>query len=230
MQAGCDETAAFFDKHGFALLKAPTQVKDWNQDYSNKNSDITNFYHGEIEDLVRKQLFPAGTDLQVCQEHGVLRRGPQSDNNFYASGIHQDYALTWEQYNEAGAAYGGGNDEKMDKLYEENDVAMVICFWRPINMEGKLINNPLTVLDCSSVQKEEIVKTELYGFTPTGKPQPQLSLKQGEQQRWCYYPDMTCDEVLAFKQFYVRKSDPDGEYKCCFHTAFVDPRERFFSR
>ena len=65
MQAGCDDTAAFFDKHGFALLKAPTQVKDWNQEESNKTSDITNFYHGEIEDLVRKQLFPAGTDLQV---------------------------------------------------------------------------------------------------------------------------------------------------------------------
>ena len=37
---------------------------------------------------------------------------------------------------------------------------------------------------------------------------------------------MTGDEVLAFKQLYYRKSDPDGVYKANFHTAFKDPREK----
>ena len=44
-------------------------------------------------------------------------------------------------------------------------------------------------------------------------------------------PDMTCDEVLVFKQFFYQKSNPEAAaYKCCFHSAFVDPREESFSR
>ena len=41
---------------------------------------------------------------------------------------------------------------------------------------------------------------------------------------------MTDDEVLVFKQMYVKKSDPDGDYKACFHSAFADPRQSYFSK
>ena len=87
---------------------------------------------------------------------------------------------------------------------EASEAFMVICFWRPIlndtfDAEAKLINNPLAVLDCSSVKNESIVKQYLHAWTLTGQPMPNLVLKHDEEQRWCYYPDMTCDEVLAFK-------------------------------
>ena len=97
-------------------------------------------------------------------------------------------------------------------------------------MEGTLINKPLALLDCGTAASKDFVHTELYGLTPTGKPLPQLSIKHNDEQKWCYYPDMTCDEVLVFKQFFYKKSDPEGAYKCCFHTAFADPREGFFSK
>ena len=45
---------------------------------------------------------------------------------------------------------------------EECEVMMVICFWRPIFLKGKLINNPLAVLDCSTVKKESMVPCEIY--------------------------------------------------------------------
>jgi hypothetical protein len=39
------------------------------------------------------------------------------------------------------------------------------------------------------------------------------------EQRWYYFPDMTADEVIVFKDF-----DSDARYPCRVpHTAFTDP-------
>ena len=37
--------ASFFDEHGFVLLDMPTEVKDWNEDYSKEDTDISRIYH-----------------------------------------------------------------------------------------------------------------------------------------------------------------------------------------
>jgi len=225
------DKASFFDKHGFVLCKAPTKVVNWNEDYENEDTDITKIYHQEIETLIREEIFPEGTEfVTIEQANAVLKRGPNSNTGrFYASGAHQDYCLTPDQYKEALQAYGLGEEftSKFDQTFANSDTFMTVCFWRPVEMEKPLLNNPLCVLDRSTLKAEDMVKTELYGFTPTGKPQPQLNIKYDEGQRWCYYPDMTCDEVLVFKQFCYQKSDPDAPYKCAFHSAFVDPRETY---
>jgi len=228
-----ESKSSFFEKHGFVLCEMPTKVKDWNEDYLDADTDISNIYHKEIETLLREELFPSGTVFtHIGQDNAVLRRGPGSKNNFYGSGVHQDYALTPQEYLSAVKAYIGDNiayenwEDGFNSHLADSDIFCVICFWRPIGMEDHtLINNPLCVLDRSSLKEEDIVKTETYGFTPTGKPQPQLTLKHDEGQRWYYYPDMTPDEVLVFKQFFYQKSDPNGAYKSCFHSAFCDPRE-----
>ena len=237
MQAKSTDTHSFFEEHGFVLLQAPTRVNNWNQDHSRIDTDITNIYHSEVEALIREQLFPRGTEFHsINQQHAVLRRGPNSQNNFYGSGVHQDYALTPGHFKDAIATYITDEQttqetrEQFDAKLAESCIVTMICFWRPIKMEGKLINNPLCVLDCSTVKRDDIVLTELYGITPTNKPQPQLSVKYDEAQKWCYYPDMTSDEVLVFKQFFYRNDNPDAAYKCCFHSAFVDPREGYFSQ
>lgn len=204
----------------------------WNEDYLNADTDINKYYHGEIESLIREQLFPPGTDLKTNQLNAVLRRGPRSKQLLYGTGVHQDFAYTFEHYKEFLSAFGATDFNALDENFKNCEIFTVICFWRPIHMAEttKLINNPLAVLDCNSVKKEDIVKTKSYGFTPVrGKYLPQLTLKHSDEQKWCYYPDMKVDEVLAFKQFYVRKSDPNGDYKGCFHTAFKDPREGIFN-
>lgn len=231
-------TASFFDDHGFVLLDMPTEVKDWNQDYSKTDTDITNIYHKEVEGAIRNQLFPNGTDFShISQESAVLRRGPKSENPFYALGVHEDYALGIEDFKEASSAYipdDATNEaflSEIDEKLAECEVFMVICFWRPINLRGGvLLNNPLCVLDRATVGEKDIVKSHIHGITPTGKAQPQLMLKHDKEQRWCYYPDMTENEVLVFKQFYYKKSDPNGKFQCCFHSAFKDPREGFFAK
>ena len=85
---------------------------------------------------------------------------------------------------------------------------------------------PLTVCDPSTVSMSDAVPTALYGFSKTGLPTSQLSLKAKEENKWYYYPDMRNDEVLVFKQFEFFKGVDDQEdatFKTCFHTAFKHP-------
>mmetsp|Transcript_16033 Transcript_16033/g.40215 ORF Transcript_16033/g.40215 Transcript_16033/m.40215 type:complete len:390 (+) Transcript_16033:22-1191(+) len=231
------DKASFFDKHGFVLIKAPTKVKDWNEDYLNEETDISKIYHQEIETLIREVLFPEDTEFtKIDQQHAVLRRGPSSKANFYGNGVHQDYCLTIDQVKRSSEAYVGGEElqemnDTFDAALQDSDTFCTVCFWRPINMEKPLLNNPLCVLDRSTLKEKDMVKTELYGFgTIPNKPLVQLNLKHDDDQRWCYYPDMTCDEVLVLKQFNYQKSDPDAAYKCSFHSAFVDHRETSSNR
>ena len=166
----------------------------------------------------------------------MLRRGKNSAVNFYAHGVHQDYGNCPEDFAGAIGCYTGEEAEN-GVLAKYRDEAVsgltVICFWRPINMEAPLLHNPLAVMDASSVELKDCVRTEVHGYTPVehgSKPQPQLFPKLSEKQKWYYYPDMTNDEILVFKQFEHHKSDiPETPYRCCFHTAVADPRAGWFA-
>jgi len=57
-QAKYASTAEFFKEKGFALLKNPTKVKEWNDDANNFDNDLTKIYHKEVDELLRTQLFP----------------------------------------------------------------------------------------------------------------------------------------------------------------------------
>lgn len=50
--------------------------------------------------------------------------------------------------------------------------------------------------------------------------QNQLSSRNAHLHKWYYFPEMTKDEVLVFKQW---DSDPHLSGRMCFHTAFKDP-------
>ena len=167
--------------------------------------------------------------FNVNQENAVMRRGPGSKNNFYAQGIHQDYALDASSFFDACVAYGGKMyaDSWMKKYNKDVVLGMRgVCFWRPILMEKPLTHMPLAVLDPNTVSVEDCVTQQLYGFAPNG-PATNMCLKWSERHRWYYYPNMTKDEVLCFSQIDAMKGIDntlsDAKVTCNFHTAFLDP-------
>mgnify|MGYP000974055593 CR=1 FL=1 len=98
LQAKYPSPGAFYKKFGFCLVKSPTKVKNWNENYLNPFTDITKIYHKEVIDIINEvyDIENPETDIdfnEISQNHAVLRRGPGSKNNFYAEGIHQDYGL-----------------------------------------------------------------------------------------------------------------------------------------
>ncbi len=208
--------AAMFERHGFALLPHVTAVTDW-------SADPALGYRAEIEQLIARDLLP-GQRFEVS--FGSMNRRGRGTPQGYAGGVHQDCGYTLEDYQQLVGAYTGPEAALgWRAMYDRPDVAgyMLIDFWRTTNMSEPLRHMPLTVCDPASVDLDDIVPTELAGLPGARVAPYQMALRRNPEQRWYYYPFMTGDEVLAFKLFDVRKSDPVPRLRSCFHTAFGHP-------
>lgn len=92
-----DDAASFFNTKGFCLFPQITKVKQWNEDYIKGmicGSDITSVYAPELESIIRNHLLSQYKIISVDCPPAILRRGPNSKNNFYGSGAHQDFGIT----------------------------------------------------------------------------------------------------------------------------------------
>ena len=219
--------AAFFDTHGYVLLDHVSGVRDWDVDAAVpvEANDIARIYLPEVDALIRQRLLP-GRRLELLQSPNLVRRGPGASTPFYAKGVHGDYGLTADDYAVSLEAYTSPETTRAWRaLYDRPEVAgfMVINLWRTVYMDGPLRHLPLAVCDPASVEADDVVSSALVGFTPTGKPTRQLSLRYNPAHRWSWFPGMTRDEVLAFKVFETFKDDRRPGLQTCFHTAFEDP-------
>jgi hypothetical protein len=218
----------FFARHGFVLLHHESAVTNWEIDPAAPaaDSDIARIYVPEVDVLIRRRLMP-GVRLELWHSHlSYLRRGPGTANPFYGSGVHQDFGLTADDYQQAMEAFSTVEIGRLWRSrYDQDDVAgfTMIDFWRTTNMNEPLKHMPLAVCDPASVSIEDVVPIGLLDFTPTGKPTNQMSLRMNEGQKWYYYPDMASSEVLVLKVFEVFKDDRERKVRTCFHTAFADP-------
>jgi hypothetical protein len=90
-----------------------------------------------------------------------------------------------------------------------------INVWRPI--VEPLRDCPLAICDASSVEKRDLLATDLLYPDRTGQI---YYLAFNPAHRWYYASDMQTDEVWMFKNY---DSAVDGAARSTPHTAFVDP-------
>jgi hypothetical protein len=190
-----------------------TAVSDWDQ-------DVPSVYLPEIDELIRERLFP-GRRLEIQQGPNVLRRGRGTSVPFYAEGVHSDGGLDVNDYAHNIAAFTTDQTAQWWRArYDREDVAGLVWidFWRPTNMAHPLEHMPLALCDPTSVQAKDIVPTGQTGIAPSGRESRHLSVRYNSEQRWYYYPRMTCDEVLALKlaEFWKQPTP----FRNCFHSAF----------
>ena len=217
LQANGASEAELFAENGFVLLDHVTAVKDWD--------NVPEAFCDEIEQIIRKRLLP-GKRIEIQQRPTPMRRGRGTANPQYAQGVHSDGPLTAELYAENVRAFAG--DQAHDwwlERYWRDEVAgfMSIDFWRTTNMSGPLRHMPLALCAPSSVQPSDFVPMEFLGIAPEGNKSHHLALRFDPAHRWYFYPEMTGDEVLAFKLSEFWKDEPDAHPQNCFHSAFRDP-------
>jgi hypothetical protein len=106
-------------------------------------------------------------------------------------------------------------------------------FWRNARQDAAIKNQHLAVLDTQSVAEEEMAQTKFKNYAIGGQEQ-HMMWKLKDQHKLVYFPDMTHDEILVFKQgeYKLRKDSPGSEYDVVpaadlhsnqvFHTAFSD--------
>jgi len=104
----------------------------------------------------------------------------------------------------------------------------VYTVWRPL---APVEQKPLALRDGATVTRDDLVAAYYSGYDGLAEKQPDLDfptpsvyfhLAYNPNQRWFYFPDMTPDEVLIFKEW---DSHPDGVL-CVPHSAFEHPNTR----
>jgi hypothetical protein len=226
LQAESESETRFFADHGFVLLRHASAVRDWEPNLADPpNSEIGRIYMGEIEAVIRDRLLP-GRRLLIWQYPVLVRRGEGMSTPQYGTGVHQDHALAPDDYQLNVAAFAG---EKAGAgwrwRYEQDDVEgfMAINFWRTTNMDAPLRHLPLAVCDPASVRADDVIQFAMKGIAPEGRVTHTMSLRFSPEHLWYYYPEMTGDELLAFKIFQSMKADGGPSLATCFHSAFEHP-------
>lgn len=189
-----------FSVHGFTLLKHATDV-----DFADPE-DVQRRYHPEACRLVR-ELTGA---REVFAFLGILRGGEEKLGGGPALSAHVDF-------NEA-ALRNWVQRLAPDRAAEFAGKRLVnVNLWRGV---APVRTSPLAVCDARSVEKGDFMLVRLGEAPPPPGPVPGgLNMAWSPKHRWCYYPDMQQDEVIAFRLFDTGNKD----WHMAGHTAIVDP-------
>ena len=201
------------DREGFVLANQPTAVTDFFD-----REQVRDVYMPELEQLLTRLT---GAAKVIASAGGVLRRSERSPH-FGKDGsttparfAHCDYSQ-----NPAGSTFW------TDKLLDPDEAkarrgqrVAIYNLWRPLSDPPQ--DAPLAVCDARTVRPQDRVWSDCI-IDPPGAPELRFEnsvFNYSPDHRWCYFRDMTRDEVLVFKGY---DSDP-ARATGVPHAAFDDP-------
>jgi len=232
------------ESHGFTLVNQPTVLTA--ADFYKGRGLIESVYYQEMERLIQQTT---GADRvfvfasQVRNSTTASQLNPSELNPFeektptmgkaqagwapvqvssYASKVHTDFTGVKSAEKFARAA---GIPEGAKARY------VLINAWRNISETHPVYNDPLALLDSTSITTEEMVRVNEQlkpgaacqfrdGMSTNDcAEQYRLTAARAGEHSWFYYPHMRKDEVLLFKQF---DSDPSCASRFTFHSSFRD--------
>eukprot|EP00929_Paragymnodinium_shiwhaense_P094315 TRINITY_DN54814_c1_g1_i1.p1 TRINITY_DN54814_c1_g1~~TRINITY_DN54814_c1_g1_i1.p1 ORF type:complete len:581 (+),score=74.91 TRINITY_DN54814_c1_g1_i1:84-1745(+) len=93
--------------------------------------------------------------------------------------------------------------------------------WRSISDTEPVQNHHLAILDASTLSVDDLVAIDLHYETFSSESMQVRKTSQGAaRHQWLYFPGMTKDELLIFKQY---DSDAAAPARCAVHCAIEDP-------
>jgi hypothetical protein len=203
------------EAEGFALFPHESAVSDF-QDAAG----LAQIYRSEIELFLRELT---GADEVVLNSPGV-RRSAQSlqdwdrltnsgrlYNTRPAPFVHVDISnSTAVEFTERWRTRDHGRSVRRFAHYN---------VWRALSPPPQDL--PLTLCDSRTVSPEDLIEADAMMDLPDVPESSYVGLvvRYNPRHRWCYFPDMTRDEVLVFK---THDSEP-GRPGHVPHSAFSDP-------
>lgn len=97
----------------------------------------------------------------------------------------------------------------------------VINVWRTVDRARPIDVMPLAVCDARTVDPDDIVYADLLRLPKPPTKFVDCRLIHDPEQRWYYFPRMTPNEALLFRQYDTRREE--AHRRVTFHTAFADP-------
>ncbi len=199
------------DSHGFQLVVAPTDL------------DLMD------TDIVRAPFYEECRELLYrATGCGDVRGGAHEYRNGF--GGQSGARGVKPTPNGSGGAYAQGIHADMSPAVEDRFLSIIpderyfesINIWRSANLETVRMM-PLAVCDMRSVRPDDIVfgDGQNTGNIKQYTKVVDQRLIHGPHQRWCYFSDITPDEVLLFRQYDTRQEALN--LRTVFHTAVEDP-------
>ena len=201
------------DVEGFAFAEQVTQVADFNDD-----AQLASIYTPEVEKLVAAI---AGAREAVVFDHTRRSTDPSHRETY---GSRDPVPAPHSDYDDSSAIqrmrdkFGDAADERLRGRFA------IVNVWR--SMSGLIEQWPLTVCDSRTIDDDYLISTRREAPI---RPEPSFEYARPSATRhaaydanhcWYYFPRMTPDEVLLFKNY---DTLTDGTARFSLHSAFEDP-------
>jgi hypothetical protein len=203
------DAAPSLDREGFALMPHRSEVADFGDP---RQHDV---YRAELEELLRARtgsahVFVSPIVVLRSRNHQRYEEGVITDA--VAEAVHADRTdrSVWSEARRTLEHYG------IDAMPAGRLVAYNL--WRALTPPPQ--DFPLAVCDLRTVSEEHLVRADSVSNPANGGQSLEFYLATFDPgHRWCYFSDLTRDEVLVFQQFDTAARGPSG----CPHTAFRNP-------
>lgn len=197
------------EREGFALVPHRTSVTEF--------GDVRNHaaYAAELEELVRELTW---APLVFIHPKLVLRsrEHPHYDGGVIADRIADVVHADRTDRSVLAEARGALQHYGIETMPEGRLAAFNI--WRALTPPPQ--DFPLALCDLRTVRSEHLVRAvSMRNPASNGEDVEFYLARFDPAHRWCYFSDLTRDEVLVFQQYDAAASGPPG----CPHTAFRDP-------
>ena len=206
-----DRDQQSLQQEGFVLVDHHSSVRDFRDE-----EQIAQIYMPEIEKLM---LQISGASKVLMTPRGVLRFSEKSSeygsrvNTRPARFVHVDFT-------------SNALPMLLDPLLEASGYTKppgkrFIAFnaWRVLSPPPQDV--PLTLCDMRTLAEEDLILADAI-FDAPGMPEWSFEgylIRHNPKHRWCYFSNMTPDELLIFKS-YDSEAQP---LQCVPHVAFNDP-------
>lgn len=206
------DPAPTLDSHGFQLIQSPCDLDLMD------SGVVTDQYYEHCRALLKSvtgcHVVVGGgheyrNGLPGASGDRAVKPTPNGSGGAYAMGIHSDMCAVVERY--------------FSRIVPGQRHFESINIWRSTKGTEPVQLMPLAVCDMTSVDPDDIV----FGDgTATGNIRQYYKVVDqrvvfSPSQRWYYFPEMTQDEVLVFRQYDTRQEALN--MRTVFHTAVSDP-------
>mmetsp|Transcript_6628 Transcript_6628/g.20704 ORF Transcript_6628/g.20704 Transcript_6628/m.20704 type:complete len:337 (+) Transcript_6628:82-1092(+) len=207
---------ASFETRGFELFEGADTALDTADFYDSATVEST--YYKETEALLEQRF--EGCAKAFVFSHSVRDASLQGTGlvQGYGYGAHVDVAP-----NAAAEIFAGMLPHAQASCVDRDlrsGRCLLVNAWRNVRHDKPVSDTPLALCDATSVVAPDdfvpfTLETDLYRVV-----QYRLGNAHAQRHRWYYFPLMTSDELLVFKQW---DSDVTRPARSCFHCAFDLP-------
>jgi hypothetical protein len=209
---------------GFELVDHASSVEDWTDD-----DEIARVHYGEAEELAKRLT---GADVALVSDH--VKRSAQTEKRPREQApvglVHSDFAtnyadvirFAYQDVHGRGAATLARTGATSEDVERAERIVM-LQLWR--NLGEAKMDFPVAFCDARTVTPAEVRPFRYTGYVAGGRSFDAIAISapdDPDRHRWSTFPEMTPDEVVAFRTYDTEIVDAGGTWFTP-HSAFRDP-------